>query len=167
LTLRFLAESFGVSITPVRDAVTRLVAQEVLQLGPRNSAIVPQLTAGELKHLTVVRCALEGRAAREAANNPDQKARARLEARLATMRSLIRDRKLESYLDHHRTFHFEIYAMSEIPGALMSRTLRLSQTSQRRQTIWGNWRIRRDAWPNRYGDENSILRKSAARSKRI
>ena len=115
LTLRSLAESFGVSITPVRDAVTRLVAQGVLQLGPRNSAIVPHLTAGELKHNTVVRCALEGRAAREAAGNRDQKALARLEARLATMRSLIADRKLESYLDCHRKFHFEIYAMSGIP----------------------------------------------------
>ena len=43
LTLRSLAESFGTSITPVRDAVTRLVAQGVLQQGPRNSAIVPNL----------------------------------------------------------------------------------------------------------------------------
>src|ERR1700754_4966558 len=66
LTLRSLAESFGTSITPVRDAVTRLVAQGVLQQGPRNSAIVPTLSRKELEHLTVVRCALEGRAAREA-----------------------------------------------------------------------------------------------------
>jgi DNA-binding GntR family transcriptional regulator len=115
LTLRSLAESFGISITPVRDAVTRLVAQGVLQLGPRNSAVVPHLTAGELRHLSIVRCALEGRAAREAANNPDPKACARLEARLSTMRALIKERKLASYLDHHRKFHFEIYAMSGIP----------------------------------------------------
>ena len=44
LTLRSLAESFGTSITPVRDAVTRLVAQGVLQQGARNSAIVPHLS---------------------------------------------------------------------------------------------------------------------------
>src|SRR6201994_4489794 len=91
LTLRFLAERFGISITPVRDAVTRLVAQGVLQSGPRNSAIVPHLTAAELKHITVVRCALEGRAAREAAENADRKACKRLEDRLATMRSLLKD----------------------------------------------------------------------------
>src|SRR5919197_173549 len=71
LTLRSLAESFGTSITPVRDAVTRLVAQGVLQQGPRNSAIVPQLTAAELGHLTIVRCELEGRAAREATAKRD------------------------------------------------------------------------------------------------
>jgi DNA-binding GntR family transcriptional regulator len=84
-------------------------------LGSRNSAIVPRLTASELKHFTVVRCALEGRAAREAANNADHRACKRLEDRLATMRSLIKDRQLDSYLDHHRQFHFEIYAMSGIP----------------------------------------------------
>ena len=115
LTLRALAESFGISITPARDAVTRLVAQGVLQSGPRNSAIVPHLTASELRHITTVRCALEGRAAREAAGNPDPHARAALATRLATMRKLIKDRKLESYLDHHRKFHFGIYAMSDNP----------------------------------------------------
>ena len=98
-----------------RDTVTRLVAQGVLQFGPRNSAIFPHLTASELKHFTVVRCALEGRAACEAANNTDHKACKRLEDRLATMRSLIKDRQLDSDLDHHRQFHFEIYAMSGIP----------------------------------------------------
>src|SRR3954469_19875863 len=68
LTLRSLAESFGTSITPVRDAVTRLVAQGVLQQGPRNSAIVPHLARRQLADLTLVRRSLEGRAAREAAS---------------------------------------------------------------------------------------------------
>src|SRR3954454_1419659 len=89
LTLRSLAKSFGTSITPVRDAVLRLVAQGVLQQGPRNSAIVPNLTKDELAHLTVVRCALEGRATREAALKRGERSLARLQALLATMQSLI------------------------------------------------------------------------------
>ena len=115
LTLRSLAESFGTSITPVRDAVTRLVAQGVLQQGPRNAAIVPHLTARELADLTVVRCALEGRAAREAALRCNAAGLERLASLLATMQSLIAAKNLESYLDFHRQFHFEIYAMSGVP----------------------------------------------------
>jgi DNA-binding GntR family transcriptional regulator len=115
LTLRSLAETFGTSITPVRDALTRLVAQGVLQQGPRNSAIVPRLRVSELQQLTIVRCALEGRAAREATRQRDPQALRQLEARLAQMQALITARKLESYLDHHRQFHFEIYAMSRVP----------------------------------------------------
>jgi DNA-binding GntR family transcriptional regulator len=115
LTLRSLAETFGTSITPVRDAVTRLVAQGVLQQGPRNAAIVPHLTRSELNDLTVVRCALEGRAACEAAKKPQAASLERLQALLAKMQSLIAARSLESYLEHHRKFHFEIYAMSGVP----------------------------------------------------
>ena len=115
LTLRSLAEGFGTSITPVRDAVTRLVAQGVLQQGPRNAAIVPHLTARELADLTVVRCALEGRAAREAAARRNAAGLDRLKSLLATMQSLISAKNLESYLDYHRKFHFEIYAMSGVP----------------------------------------------------
>src|SRR5262249_56818824 len=94
------AEIFGVSVTPVRDAVSRLVAQGVLQQGPRNSAIVPHLTAAELADLTVVRCELEGRAAREAARRPDAKSIQRLENPLAAMRLLIPPRELDRYPDH-------------------------------------------------------------------
>src|SRR6478752_4907675 len=100
LTLRFLAEQFGTSITPVRDAVTLLVAQGVLQQGPRNSAIVPNLARRELADLTVVRCALEGRAVREAASHRHDGATLRqLSQQLNTMQSLIKARKLESYLE--------------------------------------------------------------------
>lgn len=115
LPLRFLAETFGTSITPVRDAVTSLVAQGVLQQGPRNSAIVPDLRAGQLRDLTVIRCELEGRAAREAAGKIDQKGLQRLADRLTTMRVLVEQRELGSYLDVHRQFHFGIYAVAGIP----------------------------------------------------
>jgi DNA-binding GntR family transcriptional regulator len=115
LTLRQLAETFGISITPVRDAVNRLVAQGVLHQGPRNSAVVPHLTADALRDLTVVRCELEGRAAFESARNPDDRALTRLAVRLDTMRALIARRELNSYLDIHREFHFDIYDMARIP----------------------------------------------------
>lgn len=115
LVLRELAESLGTSITPVRDAVARLVANGVLQLGPRNTALVPDVGTGTLKQLIIVRTELEGRAAREAARRADQKSVAELDKRLAQMRKLIVDRKLGAYLDLHRRFHFGIYEMAEMP----------------------------------------------------
>jgi DNA-binding GntR family transcriptional regulator len=115
LTLRYLAESFGTSITPVRDAVMRLVAQGVLEQGARNSAVVPDVGAGTLKHLTVVRTELEGRAAREAALRPNPQGLNRLNEKLDAMRSLITERKLDAYLDVHRQFHFGVYEMAGNP----------------------------------------------------
>lgn len=115
LILRQLADTFGTSITPVRDAVSRLVAQRVLDQGPRNSALVPDVRANALKDLMLVRCELEGRAAREAATRADTQGLAALEALLAQMRGMIAARRLEEYLDVHRRFHFGVYAMAGIP----------------------------------------------------
>ncbi|TCT07704.1 GntR family transcriptional regulator [Aquabacter spiritensis] len=114
LVLRQLADTFGTSITPVRDALSRLVAQRVLEQGPRNSALVPDVRANALKDLMVVRCELEGRAAREAALKADAAGLEALEALLAEMRGMIAKRRLDTYLDVHRRFHFGVYAMSGI-----------------------------------------------------
>lgn len=115
MALRSLAEALGTSITPVRDAVSRLVAQGVLKPGPRNSALVPDVDASALNDLTMVRCRLEGLAAREAARRSDPVAIEKLDSSLEQMREMIRKRELDTYLSEHRNFHFQIYAMAGNP----------------------------------------------------
>ncbi len=115
LVLRDLAELLGTSITPVRDAVARLVANGTLERGPRNTALVPDVGVVDLQHLIIVRTELEGRAAREAALNADDSGIAVLDKRLTQMRKLIADGQLGAYLDLHRQFHFGIYQMARIP----------------------------------------------------
>lgn len=115
LVLRDLADSLGISITPVRDAVNRLVAGGVLEQGPRNSAVVPDLDATALRHLIIVRTELEGRATREAALNANAAQLDALADTMARMRSLIAAGELEAYLDIHRQFHFGVYRMAGIP----------------------------------------------------
>ncbi|MAS15596.1 MAG: GntR family transcriptional regulator [Nitratireductor sp.] len=115
LTLRSLAEMFGTSVTPVRDAINHLVAQGVLEAGPRNAAVVPDVASDLLKEIIFVRAELEGRAAREAATRKSPELIAALSAKLESMRSLIRQRQLDTYLDVHRDFHFTIYESAGIP----------------------------------------------------
>lgn len=115
LTMRYLAETLGTSVTPVRDALTRLAAQGVLQFGPRNCAVVPEISAAELRELTAIRCELEGRAAFEAATRRDAETLSRLEEQLKTMEGYIAARKMTAYLSMHRKFHFGIYAAAQMP----------------------------------------------------
>lgn len=115
LVLRDLAELLGTSITPVRDAVARLVANGTLERGPRNTALVPDVGVVDLRHLIIVRTELEGRAAREAAMNADESGIAAQNKRLIQMRKLISQSQLGAYLDLHRQFHFGIYQMARIP----------------------------------------------------
>ena len=115
LVLRDLAELLGTSITPVRDAVARLVANGTLERGPRNTALVPDVGVVDLRHLIIVRTELEGCAAREAAMNADESGIAAQNKRLSQMRKLISEGQLGAYLDLHRQFHFGIYEMARIP----------------------------------------------------
>jgi DNA-binding GntR family transcriptional regulator len=115
LTLRHLAEMFGTSITPVRDAVTRLIAQGILEQGARSTAVVPDIKAESLRQLTLLRVELEGLAAREAAARSSASGLRKLEDHLERMRMLIERGEFEAYLDVHRRFHFGIYEMAGIP----------------------------------------------------
>lgn len=69
LTIRDLAESLGTSVTPVRDALLRLIQDGALiQKSPRDVR-VPILSASRYEEIRAIRVRLEGLAARECALN--------------------------------------------------------------------------------------------------
>src|SRR5215813_9757822 len=63
LVIRSLADEYGISATPVREALQRLVAERNLELLPNRSIIVPILSAERFIELVRVRRELEGLAA--------------------------------------------------------------------------------------------------------
>lgn len=82
-----LAQTFGVSRTPVREALRRLESQGVVTHEPRKGAIVASLDYNQLGELYAVREVMEGLAARMAARHASE-----IEIRL--LRDMIaRDRK--------------------------------------------------------------------------
>ena len=64
-----LAERFGVSRTPVREALNRLETQGVVARDPRRGAVVASLDYDQLGELYAVRAVMEGFAARMAARH--------------------------------------------------------------------------------------------------
>ncbi len=66
LTLRALAEQFGTSIMPVRDAVRRLTAEGGLQMLPNRTIVVNAPSAAQFAEMIKIRCALEGLATENA-----------------------------------------------------------------------------------------------------
>ncbi|MBE7212677.1 MAG: GntR family transcriptional regulator [Gluconacetobacter diazotrophicus] len=67
LILRPLAARLGLSPTPVREALLRLVSEQALVLDDRGSAIVPVMTAEQFREMCDMRSDLEARAAERAA----------------------------------------------------------------------------------------------------
>src|SRR4051812_2982010 len=67
LSLRRVAETLRVSIMPVREAVTRLAADQALEVLPNRGVSVPLMMRAQFQDVTAVRIAIEGFAAEQAA----------------------------------------------------------------------------------------------------
>ena len=64
-----LADDMSMSITPVREAIFRLVTERALEMRAATSIHVRRLTADELREIQLIRHLLEGEAAAQAARN--------------------------------------------------------------------------------------------------
>ena len=69
LTIRSLAAEYGISATPVREALQRLVAENALEMQPNKSYRVPVLSIERFEEVKRIRCALEAMAAELACPN--------------------------------------------------------------------------------------------------
>lgn len=67
LRIGALAEQYGVSITPVREAIFRLVSEGALVMRAATAVSVPVLTADQLREIQLTRLLLEGACAERAA----------------------------------------------------------------------------------------------------
>ena len=63
VSLRSLATTYGTSMQPVREAVTRLVTDDALEVTPARTIQVPQLERGQCDEVWSLRALLEGEAA--------------------------------------------------------------------------------------------------------
>ncbi|MDP4024647.1 GntR family transcriptional regulator [Methylobacterium sp. NEAU 140] len=70
LRLRPMSARFGISATPMREALLRLVSEKALALDARGSVVVPRLTLDQLLEIRAIRTDLEGRAAAAAIEAP-------------------------------------------------------------------------------------------------
>ena len=117
MSLRSVAETLGVSMMPVREAVARLVSDQSLEVLPNRAVRVPLMTRSRFKELTRVRLAVEGFAAEEAARSrtePDLVGMQRCEeAFLAEARSP--DPQADRAVRTNKEFHFAVYRATGLP----------------------------------------------------
>jgi len=109
LTVRGLADAFGVSPTPVREALQRLAAAGALAAEPNRFYRVPTITPEKIQDLRRVRAALEGLAAEEAAQSISRADLRRLEQSNEKMLRAIERQDVKAYLAANERFHFTIY----------------------------------------------------------
>jgi DNA-binding GntR family transcriptional regulator len=113
LTFRSIANTLGVSLTPVREALRRLVAEGAFEMQPSRSVRVPLMTRAKVLELRDIRMAVEGLATEKAAGQASKPQIAQLR-RIALEIATVRSRG-DSVADRLkvREFHFALYAMAD------------------------------------------------------
>ncbi|RWN18000.1 MAG: GntR family transcriptional regulator [Mesorhizobium sp.] len=115
LVIRKLAETFGISTTPIREALQRLVAERLLEMQNNRSVIVPLLSAPAFEELTRIRIAVEGLAGEMGATRMTESSLADIQATLAGMQRAIEAGDARAYLSLNEAFHFAIYQQAGAP----------------------------------------------------
>jgi DNA-binding GntR family transcriptional regulator len=110
LTEARLAEQFGVSRTPVREAIERLLCDGLLSLVPSRGVVVTELSREQVLHLYALREVLEGAAAAFAAQHASKGESAGIRNLLAVMGS--QTHTPQALANLNRDFHRAIYSAS-------------------------------------------------------
>lgn len=100
-----LAERFGVSRTPVREALLVLERQGVVRFERNRGVRVLETTAHDLEEVFALRLLLEVPATRRACELLDAAGMAALECELAAMERLAREADEGAFMAHDRRFH--------------------------------------------------------------
>jgi DNA-binding GntR family transcriptional regulator len=110
VSIRTLADRFGTSLVPVRDALKRLVAEHALLMLPNRTVCVPRMTRERFQELLQARLVLETMLTRRAAEQIDHKEIARLEEINDGMRDAVKTGDVKRYLAANHNFHFGLYS---------------------------------------------------------
>jgi DNA-binding GntR family transcriptional regulator len=107
-----LATRFGVSRTPIREALSLLLGEGLVENRPRRGAVVAQITPQRLIEMFEVMAELEAMCARLAARRMSEEELAAVEAAHEACRGAAAARDPDAYFYANERFHYAIYTAS-------------------------------------------------------
>lgn len=115
VTIQGLTDTLGAGMTPVREALRRLIAEGALTHQGNRRVSVPVLTPDCADELGFMREALEPELALRAAKRITNDGLQALISRDDDLNAAIAKGDVGGYLTHNYRFHAQIYAMAEAP----------------------------------------------------
>ncbi|MEJ2470623.1 MAG: GntR family transcriptional regulator [Desulfuromonadales bacterium] len=100
-----LAERFGISRTPIREAFRQLESEGYLKVIPRKGAVVASLSERDVEEFYTIKIILEGFAARMAAEKLTDKDIERLEAINNRLAEIAKQGDVKNFFRVHNEFH--------------------------------------------------------------
>jgi len=118
LTLRGLAKSFGVSITPAREAARRLVAEGAFTLSSSGRLSTPELSPERIEELAAIRALLEPELASRALPRAHFALIERLKTINAANAEAVVKQDAVAYVRTNLEFHRTLYLRAQAPAML-------------------------------------------------
>ena len=115
MTVRSVAQALGVSTTPARDAVNRLLAEGALVNEGPKTVVLPILDERGLEEIYTARLALEGAVAEKAAAFVTSQDIEQLKRLQDQINSGLSSGRYSQVLEANREFHFLIYRRANWP----------------------------------------------------
>lgn len=107
-----LAEQYGISRTPLREALKVLASEGLVELRPRRGCYVTEISRQDLDDIFPLMAMLEGRCAAEAANRAKPADIAALKAIHEQLESAARDGRIDAFFESNQEFHKKIQELS-------------------------------------------------------
>jgi len=111
-----IAEEFGVSRTPVREALLRLSEGGLVDIYPQSGTVVSRIPVSAIPEAVVVRKALESTTVEKATEVADAAAIARLDAIIARQRTCSTLGDTSGFHEEDEAFHEAITQIAGYPG---------------------------------------------------
>ncbi|RMA41882.1 GntR family transcriptional regulator [Rhodophyticola porphyridii] len=118
LTLRGLGRQFGVSMTPAREAVRRLVSEGALFLSASGRVSTPELSNERIEELAAIRALLEPELSARALPRAHMALIDRMEVINAGIATAIARRDGVGYIRSNLEFHRTLYLRAQAPAML-------------------------------------------------
>ncbi|WP_431300278.1 GntR family transcriptional regulator [Tabrizicola sp. BL-A-41-H6] len=162
VTIQGLVADLGAGMTPVREAIRRLMAEGALLPQGNRRVAVPQLSADMLDQVAFARLAIEPKLAELAAPRLTGDRIDQLEAIDGAVNRAIDAGKLSDYLTANHAFHFVLYEVADAPVLYdMARSLWLRAGPSLRAVIA---RYGREVAPDLHREALVAMRKGDAKA---
>jgi len=113
-----LMRELGIGRTPLREAIKRLVLENLVAVQPRSGTYVTSVDASDIVHISEVRAELEAQAAELAARRMDAATRERAQELLEQVRSLERAADADALMALDEAIHRVAWEGSQNPYLL-------------------------------------------------
>jgi DNA-binding GntR family transcriptional regulator len=131
-----IAETFGVSRTPVREALLRLSESGLVEIYPQSGTVVSRVSVGAIPEAVVVRKALEGTTVERAAEIATSADLARLDAIIARQKAFEALGDTSGFHGEDEAFHEAITQIAGYPGIwTILKTVKVQIDRARRLTL--------------------------------